>query len=311
MKKTLKIVLISLGILVALLVIVGGVALLSLDSMLETGVRKGGSYALKTPVELESAKLSVVHGTVSLKGFSVANPQGFDPGKALSFSEVSAGVEPGSIFEEVIVVPEVVIRRPEVSIVGSLKDGSNIQKLLKNLDETVGSSGGAKEPGTPARPDAPAQAPADEGPGRGLKIGRILIEDAKVSLGADILGGEPASVTLPKLEIKDIGTGPDGSASPAEVAQKVLSAILAESAKSSGKLGDVMRQINRQAGVVKQIGGELQEMGKGLGKEIGDDLKNAGGSVKDAGKNLKDTGKGLMNDVKGIFNTDGKSTEKE
>jgi hypothetical protein len=262
MKKPLKIVLISLGALVVLVVVAGVVALLALDSIVKAGTEKGGSYALKVPVKLDSAHISLLGGTANLKGFSVDNPAGYDQkSKALRFGEIFASVEPGSVTKDTIVIREVTIRGPEVYIEGNFKDGSNIQKLLKNLDETIGAGGPSAK---------------KEGPGKKLRIGRILIEDAKVSLGATFLGGQAGSVTLPKIEIKDIGSGPDGSATPAEVAKKVLGAILTEAAKATGQVGDAMRQLGDQAG----------------------------GALKGVGSGLKETGKGVLDGVKGIFKKD-------
>ncbi|HOX05595.1 MAG TPA: AsmA family protein [Planctomycetota bacterium] len=259
MKKAPKVILISLAVVVVLVLVVVGIVILSLNSIVKTGAEKGGTYALKVPVRLDSANISLFGGSAELKGFSVDNPPGYDQNKkAIRFGEVRASVRPGSLSEEVIEIPEVVIRQPEISVEGDLKDGSNIQKLLKNLEETVGSGGAGKPPA-----DKPAPGGKDEGPGKKLRIGRILIEDAKVSLGATFLGGEAGSATLPKIELKDIGTGP-GGATPAEVASKVLNAILLESSKASGKVGDAMKKFNDQAGVLKGLGNDVKETGKGL-----------------------------------------------
>ena len=258
MKKPVKIALIGLAVLVVLAVAALGVVLLSLDAIAKKGVESGGSYALKVPVRLDSVRISILGGSAELKGFSVANPPPFKTPYAVKFGAIHARVDPGSLRKDVVVVPEVTIRQPEISIEGDLKEGSNLQRLIKNLDETIAAAGppGEKPPGK--------LAPAEPKAGKKFRIDRLVIEKAKVSLGATFLGGKATSVALERIELKDLGNDGNGI-SMAQVIRKVLSAILVEaSSQATGSASSALKELTSRSGLTGTVGEGIKQTGKGL-----------------------------------------------
>ena len=69
-------------------------------------------------------------------------------------------------------------------------------------------------------------------------------------------GGQSASVPLPEINLKDLGTGPEGI-TPAELADKVLSVIIDYAVQEGQKvLSDIAKGAQYQTGDVlnKQLG---------------------------------------------------------
>jgi uncharacterized protein involved in outer membrane biogenesis len=248
MKKPFKIGLIALGAVAALIVVVLALALLGLDTIVKKAVEKGGTYALKVPVTLSSARVSLRKGTVRLNGLEVGNPAGYTEPRAMAFAEISATVETSSLKKDVIVIPEVVILGAEINIEGDLKRGSNLGRLIKNLDETIGSSGG--------KAGEPKEA------GQRLRIGLLRIENAKVSVGATFLGGQAATINLDRIELHDIGDKSTGATS-AEVTREVLRAILMAAGRQAGNAGKFVGDLVNQLQLNKATD-ELQRAGQGI-----------------------------------------------
>jgi uncharacterized protein involved in outer membrane biogenesis len=247
-KKPLRIALVALAAAAALAAAVLATALLGLDAIVRRGVEKGGTYALKVPVTLSSASVSLRRGTARLNGLEVGNPEGFKSPRAMVFGEISATLNASSLNKDVIEIPEVVIRGAEINIEGDLKQGSNLARLTRNLDETIGSPGG--------KAGEPKEA------GKRLRIGLLRIENAKVSVGATFLGGEAASIDLDRIELRDIGDKGTG-ATAAEVTREVLRAIMVAAGRQTGRAGRFVGDLTKQLQLDKATG-ELQKAGQGL-----------------------------------------------
>ncbi len=273
MKKKLLIALV-----VVLVVVIGGVVALalSIDSGVKAAVEEGGSHALKVPVSLDDVSVSLTGGKASLKGLTIANPEGFKTPRALHLGEVSIEIKMGSLTSDVIEVPEIVIRQPQVTIEGSTK-GSNLNRLIKNLDETLDEYGVGKSE-KPEKPEKPEPAGAE----MKFNVGRILIEDAKLSLSATFMGGREASATLPKIEIKNL----DSEMTMAQLIKRVLSAVVKEAAKRPDQVGKMMGglAINSGLGAIEGAGKVI----KGVGTKGGEVIKGTGKNVKKTIKGIGD-----------------------
>ncbi len=265
MKKLLIIV----GALVLVLVIAVVALILSLDAGIEKAVEEGGSYALKVPVELDSVSLSLMGGKASLKGLTIANPEGFETKRAVYLGEAAVEIKLGSVTSDVIEIPEIRVIKPELTVEGSIK-GSNISKLMENLDETMkelpASEGGEK--------------PAEEkpaGPELKYKIGRVLVEDATLKLSANFMKGRESSATIKKIEI----VPGDEPMTMAQLMKKVIGGIMREGAKNPGQVG-------------KMMGGLVVNSGLGA-------VENAGEAVKTGAKKATEVGKKVTDKLKGFF----------
>lgn len=269
MKKKL---LIAAAVLLVLLVVVIVVVGMSMGKIIKTGVETVGPKITKTEMKLDSASLSLLGGSGTLKGFTLGNPEGYKTPAAIQAGSVSVGVKPSSLFSDKIVVRHVRVEGPEITFEGTIGTANNLSKILDNVKETTG---GAAEP---AKPDAkkepttgksepksekPKAESKSEAPSKKLQVDEFVITGAKVRLSMTMFGGKAATVPLPPISLKDLGTGPEGI-TPGELTQKVLKEVTVETLKAAEKA--VADFGKGAAGVItKGATGTVDKVTKGVG----------------------------------------------
>ncbi len=239
MKKKLLIAAAILLVLLAAIVIGVG---MSLGKIIKAGVETVGPKITKTEMKLDSASLSLLGGSGSLKGFTLGNPEGYKTPAAIQAGSVSVGVKPGSLFSDKIVVRHVRVEGPEITFEGTLGTANNLSKILDNVKETTG--GATEQPkadskkektgGTSEKPKAEPKSGKSEAPSKKLQVDEFVITGAKAKLSMTMFGGKAVTVPLPPITLKDLGTGPEGI-TPGELTQKVLGEVTVETLKAAEK----------------------------------------------------------------------------
>lgn len=269
MKKKL---LIGAAILVVLLAVVVLVVGMSLGKIIKTGVETVGPKITKTEMKLDSASLSILGGSGTLKGFTLGNPEGYKTPAAIKAGSVSVGVKPGSLFSDKIVVRHVRVEGPEITFEGTLGTANNLSKILDNVKETTGgtsdTSGTTEKPKSTEKPkpdttEKPKAGTKSEAPSKKLQVDEFVITGAKVHLSMTMLGGKAVTMPLPTITLKGLGTGPEGI-TPGELTQKVLGEVTVETLKAAEKavadLGKGATDI-----VTKGATGAVDKVTKGVG----------------------------------------------
>lgn len=187
MKKPL---LVLLGILIALpIVLVLGV-LIFIDPLVRAAVEKGGAAALKVPVHLQSASVRF-SGAATLTGFEIANPPGYSEPRSVAFEKLEASIRPGSLFQDVVEIGNLELVRPDLTLEFA-GTKSNLSVLLNNLP-----SGQPKE-GEP------------KSPSKKFIIRHLRVQEAAARFRSDLIPGGAKSVTLPAIELENVGTAEGG-----------------------------------------------------------------------------------------------------
>jgi uncharacterized protein involved in outer membrane biogenesis len=284
-----KNILIGVGVIVVL--VVGGVVYFAsnIDSIIKAAIEEAGSRTTRTQVTLAEVKISIQDGSGSLKGFRMSNPEGFKTDSAMRFEEVSVTIDTGTITDDVIVIKEVLIAKPDITYE---LDGtnSNIATIQKNVDEFAKSMGAGGGGGN--------EASSSEG-GRKVIIENLIVRGGTIAVSAGFLQGKRMSVPLPTIHLKDIGKegGKSNGATAAEVAEKLLSAISASASTAVSSLGlDKLKDaaMGMTEGAKKMLEGGTGSVGKML-----EGVTGGGGG--DATKEVGDTIKGVGDSLKGIF----------
>ena len=204
--------LIILGCLLALVVIGGIVASFFLGTIVTKGVNTFAPRITGTKVTLDSASISPLTGSGTLKGLFVGNPEGWKSDKAFSFATVHVSMVPGSLLDDHIVVKDVLIDGPEF-VYETKIISSNIKDLLKNIEKNIGAAEGK-----------PSEQPTTKG-GKPLKfeVRRFRLQNARVTL----VGGPSAIIIpMPPLVLNDLGTK-EGGITADQLVAKVMPRILA------------------------------------------------------------------------------------
>ena len=234
-------------VLVILFVVVAVGSILFLGTIVKAGVEKVGPRVAKVPVKLDSANISIFSGSGELKGFVLGNPEGYKTPEAIKVGAISLSIAPGSVLAEKKHIRSIKVESPEVTYETDLR-GSNLGKILDNV-------------GGSAEQDKKAPTKKEQTSKTKLQVDEFVITGAKVHVNASMLGS--GTVTLPEIRLNNLGEGPDGI-TPAELSQKVLTALLNETTKA-----------------IAANAGKLGEAGKALGTGAVDQLKKGGSGIGD------------------------------
>jgi uncharacterized protein involved in outer membrane biogenesis len=233
MKKFLKIfaVLCLLGVIA---VVAAGFFLLG--PIVTKTVNTLGPRVTGTKVELAAAKVSPLTGGATLAGLFVGNPEGWTGDKAIYLGELRASIQPASLLRDHVVVNEVFIDGPEFVYERRLLGGSNIDALLRQIEQNTG--GGSRPPST-TEPGGEPKAPMK------FAVKEFRVQNAKMTL---IAAGRTITVTLPPLTIHDLGVA-EGGITADQVASRVLKQLLAQMAAAA-------------VDILKDVGGAALDGGK-------------------------------------------------
>ena len=186
---------------------------LTLDSIVKRGVETYGPQIIKVDVKLDAVHIGVISGSAKIKGLAVGNPAGYTTSNSITAGVISVGLDPGTLFKDKIVVRSVRLEAPEITFEGGLMK-NNLMQIKNDLGETN------------AAPE-----PQSAGPGKKLEVDDFLITGAKVHVGA----GGP-TVTIPKIHLTALGTGPDGITAR-DLTKRVLNELIASTLKEVANSG--------------------------------------------------------------------------
>lgn len=206
---------------VLFVVLIGGVAFFYLDSLVTSGIQVVGSQVLGTQVTVDSASISPLTGSGSIRGLRIENPEGFDSQYAFELEEVAVAINVGSVFTDVIEVDSVVIREPAITYERTLTR-DNIGALMDNLP-----AGGSA---------TSSESESAEGSGQ-LIIREFLMESPQLNLVAASI---EAPIPLPDISLSNIGE--DNDATVAETLRQILAAISTSIINSDPPVFDMLRE---------------------------------------------------------------------
>ena len=210
--------LIRIGIgVVCLLAITVAVSAFSLGNVVRERVETVGSNVAQVEVRLDSADVWLIPGRAQLKGLIVGNPPGWKTKVAVQVGDISVRIKPTSAFLAKPIIDSIVIKSPEITFEGSLKD-NNLSQIRKNVHEySCGPASLATSSSETPTPKATAS--------RHFQLNSLLITGARLHIPNLFSSGQNVTLTLPDIHLVNLGTGPDGITSP-EVAQKTITAVL-------------------------------------------------------------------------------------
>jgi hypothetical protein len=226
-----KKVLIVLAVLAA--IVAGGLfwAYNSLDFVVKSAIERYAPGVAGVPVKVDGVHVSATDGRGTVKGFEVANPAGYRAPYAIRVGEISVGVQPSSLTQDIIVIDEIVVQSPQVNY--EISGGTNnLEAIQKNIEVYVKSSGG----------ESTAQdTPGRKGPARKFIFGHIVLRSAKVTMANPLLKGGGITFEIPDIELRDLGKRTNGITA-AEAAKIVTNALIAKIAQKVLTNIDLLRK---------------------------------------------------------------------
>lgn len=233
-----------LGLLVVAIVVYVGLTFF-LGSVVTTAVNRIGPSITKTPVVLQSANLSPLTGSGTLRGLGVDNPEGWSKGRVFYLGKIHVAMKPFSIFGDHIVIDEIEIDQPEFTYETKIFS-SNLGDLLKNIKESTGS----KEQGG-------ATAPA-KGKAVKIEVRHFRLTNGKVRLG---VGAAALPLPMPPVELSNLGTKEGGITAEqlaAAVLSSVTSSVVGATTQAAGQIGNTAGAAAAEG--VKKTGESLKKL---------------------------------------------------
>src|ERR1039457_2213480 len=224
MKKA-KRILLSMGIGLLVLIIVTAIVVgLFLDKIVKAGVERIGQQITQTTVTVDAVNLSLLTGSAGVKNLVVGSPEGYKAPNTISIGLAAVSVSPKSVLSDKIVVKSVRVESPEITFEGSLSR-NNLSRIMDNVNG-VAKNGGPESTGKTAT--------AGSKPGKKFEVDDLLITGAKVHGTLILFGGKEVtipSLTLPDIELHDLGKGPEGITAT-DLTKQVLSEVVSGTIKA-------------------------------------------------------------------------------
>jgi hypothetical protein len=244
MKTAVKVII----VLVVLLIVGLVIGFLSLNRIVKRGVETVGPAMAKVEVKVKDVDISPFSGAGKIQGLLVGNPPGFKSPSAVQVGAVGIKVEPRSLMGDKMIIRSIRMESPEITFEGDLS-GNNLSKILENVQGTEEKAPATKE-------EAKAKS-------RKLQVDEFVLAGAKVHVNSPLLAGKTATVSIPDINLTNLGQGPEGI-TPAELTKLVLKQVIEGTVKSiGGNLGDLTKgatdglkniSTNAVEGATKKIG---------------------------------------------------------
>ncbi|MGB1197601.1 MAG: hypothetical protein ACPG46_01055 [Thalassotalea sp.] len=209
---------------VVLMVLGGGLWFLangSLNDFVKTQIESVGSSITEQKVGVNAVDIRLTEGAGTLKGLKIANPRGYSQENAFTLDETTLDIDLASLTKEPIVVDAVIIKAPQAFVQIKANGSSNIQDLLDAINKNTASA-------TPPPEKTPSTSPEPK-----LSVSKIVLAGTQLTLDLTDLGNKVHQVTLPDINLNNIGgtNGLPASELGAVIAKEALSSIWAAAKK--------------------------------------------------------------------------------
>jgi len=225
-----RIIAIVLGIVLVLGLLVGGgiyYIFSNIDELVRRVIEQEGTAALGVPVKLDGVEIVIQEGRATLRGLTIANPEGFSDASIFELGEISVAIETSSLESMApLVINEVKVSAPRVRYEVDAKGASNVDALEAGMKSGDGS--GSSETG------------GSDGEELKLRVVEFLFEKGAITADLRAIGEKEREIELPALRLKDLG-GRDG-ATAGEIGDQAVDALTDR----------VVRQVTR-AGVERVV----------------------------------------------------------
>jgi hypothetical protein len=240
--------LVGVGALLSVFAILGaGVYffLASLDEIVEVGIEKYGSEIVGTSVSVGSVSIDLEEGKGTILGLRVKSPKGFPPGDAISFGEITLGIDIESLITaDPIVINVVKVADPSVAWSINSERVNNISVLEENATRYVDRLVDATTSGEPEAPEPSEPSSEEEEVPMLISIKKFSFEGGKLTADLSEIHGPVIETKLIAVRLSNLGG--DAGVTPEELGavialefSKSVKQAIANSAVT-GKLNDLL-----------------------------------------------------------------------
>jgi uncharacterized protein involved in outer membrane biogenesis len=189
----------------------------SKDALIADAIRSYGPQITGVSVKLGGVKLEPTEGTFVISQLELGNPKGFKTPHALVVQQLQIKLDVGSLTQDAIHIQRITIAQPQVAYEHA-SGGSNLDVIQRNVEAYIAAhSAGGQGAGN----DADKAAGSSQ---TKIIIDQFSMLGAKADVSAEALHGQGVTVTLPDVQIKDIGKK-SGGVSPAVATSQAVAGV--------------------------------------------------------------------------------------
>ena len=264
--------------LVLLVVLVGGGAILFIDSLVEQAVERGGTHALGVETRLGGASIGLLSGEFALTELAVSNPPGFEQPDFFALRATRLELPLSALLEERITIPALVLEGITIDLERNSK-GTNYGVILDNLKRFEA----GKAPAPEKEPDG--------GGSKTFLLRKLVLRDTRAAVNLLPEGGDltKLSLSIPEIVVEDLGS----EMTLAEICALVVKTVVQAAASAGGGvlpeelLKDLRGRMEGLEGVTRarldSELGKLEEKLQGEAKKLGPEAEKA---VREASEKL-------------------------
>ncbi len=196
----------------------------SLDDFIKQQIETQGSKLTNQTVLVKNVEMKLTKGSGAINGFSLSNPEKYNYPNAFSFETILLDINISSLTEDTIVIDEIRINNPQAFVELSQTGSANLSDILNDIEKNLPKSESTEaETGTQSEPN--------------IRVSKLILSSTQLSLDLSALGNKEHQLTLPDINLTNIGgeKGLPASLLGAEIAKQALSSIWKEAKEEQKK----------------------------------------------------------------------------
>lgn len=269
-----------LGLLLVFVLAATG-AVLFVDSLVKTGVERGGTMALGVETRLDEASIGLFSGRFALQGLTIANPPGFAAPDFFSMRATELELPVSELMKSCITIPSLVLDGISLDLERNAQ-GTNYDAILENLKRFE------SESGSPESAPSEEKSSSSDSDGKTFLLRSLVIRDVRATVNLVPAGGDltKLSVAVPEITVEGLGS----EMTLAEISALVVKTVIRATIEAGGNalpeelLADLRGRMEsleggareRASQELEKVEKSLQEKAEALGPEATQALEKVG-----------------------------------
>jgi len=198
----------------------------SLDDFIKQQIETQGSKITNQTVLVKNVEMKLTSGSGAINGFSLSNPKEYKYSHAFSFDTVLLDINIKSLTEDPIVIDEIRINNPQAFVELTQSGKANLSDILDEIEKNLPKSETNTTEVEPTSQNEP-----------NVRVKKLILSGTNLSLDLSALGNKEHQLTLPDINLLNIGgdAGLPASVLGAEIAKLALSSIWKEAKSEQTK----------------------------------------------------------------------------
>jgi len=199
----------------------------SLNDYVKQQIEVVGSELTAQKVSVATVDLRLSEGAGTINAFNISNPNKYDYPHLFSLDTITLDINLKSLADDPIVIDAIIINSPQAFVEFTKNGQSNIKDILDVIDENMPKSTTEIENNSEKNKQSEPN----------IRVNKLILSGTRLSLDLSKLGNKAHQLTLPDIQLSDIGkqSGLPASLLGAEITKKILSAIWKQAKKTQQK----------------------------------------------------------------------------